>query len=74
MVAGNYSLHYSGPEWSFLAINGKSNYDRLFSAGIDVFTEPLDGSVKHSVLIFSLLLYFILFNFIILLILLIFFF
>lgn len=50
MVAANMSLHYSGPEWSFLAINGKSNYDHLFTAGIDIYNEPLDGSIKHSVL------------------------
>ena len=48
MNKAGFSLKYAGPEWSFLAINGKENYDNLFTGGIDIHKEPLDGSVEHS--------------------------
>ena len=51
------ALKYAGPEWSFLAINGKENYDELFKGGIDIHKEPLDGSVEHSVSCFHEILY-----------------
>ena len=52
MVMANFTLSYEGPEWSFLAINGKENYDTLFKGGVKVRNEPLDGSVIHSVISF----------------------
>lgn len=56
MVTANFNLSYEGPEWSFLAINGKENYDALFKGGIKVRNEPLDGSVIHSVLDYIIIL------------------
>jgi hypothetical protein len=49
MVDAGMSLKYEGPEWSFLAINGRNNYAKLFKGGIKTHKEALDGSVKHSV-------------------------
>jgi hypothetical protein len=42
----SYSLKYIGPEWSFLAIFGKDNYDTFFSE-VRIEREPLDVSYNH---------------------------
>ena len=40
-----FRLRYYGPEWSFLAVFGKENYDTFFTQ-VDLFHEAL-GTIKN---------------------------
>jgi len=42
-----YKFRYIGPEWSFLAIWGKDNYDNFFQGGVRIEKEPLDVPYQH---------------------------
>lgn len=42
----NFKLKYIGPEWSFLAILGKKNYDKYFD-NILIVEEPLNIHYEH---------------------------
>eukprot|EP01119_Soliformovum_irregulare_P000182 TRINITY_DN10130_c0_g1_i1.p1 TRINITY_DN10130_c0_g1~~TRINITY_DN10130_c0_g1_i1.p1 ORF type:complete len:864 (+),score=206.95 TRINITY_DN10130_c0_g1_i1:55-2646(+) len=44
--SSNYKFQYVGPEWSFLAIFGKSNYDYFFSE-VRIEKEALDINYVH---------------------------
>lgn len=42
----SYKLRYIGPEWSFLSIWGKENYDTFFDK-VEIKNEPLDVNYEH---------------------------
>eukprot|EP01103_Thecamoeba_quadrilineata_P002511 TRINITY_DN12460_c0_g1_i1.p1 TRINITY_DN12460_c0_g1~~TRINITY_DN12460_c0_g1_i1.p1 ORF type:complete len:968 (-),score=127.20 TRINITY_DN12460_c0_g1_i1:63-2966(-) len=47
LVRSDYKLHYVGPEWSFLAMNGKENYESLFNK-IELEFESLLADYEHA--------------------------
>jgi hypothetical protein len=54
MVEAKMKLRYAGPEWSFLALLGSENYDRLFEQ-IDLNHEPLVcGMADYSQRLYTL--------------------
>jgi hypothetical protein len=42
-----YPMRYIGPEWSFLAIFGKDNYDTFFDQEVRMYKEALDQPFRH---------------------------